>query len=121
MSYLLKVSQNGKVSPRNVQKACHSPYLPKRVSKVTSWNSEVSVSRSLLSQGINGLLLTINGCLLSKRRSVDGMYTLVFGRGDGHNTPCHRTAVSFLIVALAGAPSDILNGLGFRRFAPDYD
>ena len=33
---LLKVSQNGRVSPKYVKKACHSPYFTKRVRKVTS-------------------------------------------------------------------------------------
>ena len=31
-----KVSQNGKVSPKSVEKACRSPHIPKRVQKVTS-------------------------------------------------------------------------------------
>ena len=35
-SIFSKVKQNGEVSPNNVQKACHSPYSPKRGPKVTS-------------------------------------------------------------------------------------
>ena len=38
--------------------------------KVSSWNSEISNIRSLLSQGINGPYLTGNEGLWSKRRSV---------------------------------------------------
>ena len=34
--YFSKVSQNRKVSPKKCEKACHSPYIPKRVSKVSS-------------------------------------------------------------------------------------
>ena len=34
--FYCKVSQNGGVSLKYVEKACHSPYLPKRVPKVTS-------------------------------------------------------------------------------------
>ena len=33
---LLKVSQNGQVSPEKCNKACHSPYIQKRVQKVAS-------------------------------------------------------------------------------------
>ena len=50
----LKVSQNVEVSPKSVEKACHSPCSSKRCPKVTSWNSQISVFVSLLSQGING-------------------------------------------------------------------
>ena len=32
----LKLSQNQEVSPKSVNKACHSPYIQKRVRKVTS-------------------------------------------------------------------------------------
>ena len=32
----LKVSQNGEVSSKSVHKACHSPYIQKRVQEVTS-------------------------------------------------------------------------------------
>ena len=49
-----KLSENGQVSPECVEKASVSPYMPKRVPKVTSWNSEIYISASLLSQGING-------------------------------------------------------------------
>ena len=63
---LLKVSQKAIVSPKGVEKASHSPYLPKRVPEVTSWISRISVLASLLSQGINGLYLTGTGTLLSK-------------------------------------------------------
>ena len=51
---LSKVSKNDEVSPKYVEKACVSPYIPKRVPEVTSSNSQISISRSLLLQGING-------------------------------------------------------------------
>ena len=52
--HFLKVSQNAEVSPESVNKACHSPYIQKRVPNVTSWISGISQIASLLSQGING-------------------------------------------------------------------
>ena len=61
-----KVSQNAEVSPEKCQKACHSPCFPKRVPKVTSWISRISVFASLLSQGINGPFLTLGRTLWSK-------------------------------------------------------
>ena len=63
---LLKVSQNRVVSPIFVEKACHSPYIPKRGQEVASWKSEISRFSSLLSQGINGPILTLGPTLLSK-------------------------------------------------------
>ena len=61
-----KVSQNAKVSPNMSEKACHSPYIPKQGPEVTSWISGISVSGSLLSQGINGSFWRLTGTLLSK-------------------------------------------------------
>ena len=75
MTYSYKVSQNDEVSTKSVYKACHSPYIPKRVPDVASWISQISISPSLLSQGINGRYLTIPWTLLSKRRSVARVYT----------------------------------------------
>ena len=49
-----KVSKNDEVSPKYVEKASVSPCFTKRVRKVTSWNSQISVWPCLLSQGING-------------------------------------------------------------------
>ena len=60
-TFLSKVSQNGEVSTKKCQKACHSPYISKRPPKVTSWISQISVLLSLLLQGINGLFLTHHG------------------------------------------------------------
>ena len=53
-----KVSRNGEVSPKYVEKASHSPYLPKRVQKSPLDILQISISASLLSQGINGPFLT---------------------------------------------------------------
>ena len=61
-----KVSQNAEVSPKSVHKACHSPCFSKRASKVSSWNSEIYVLPSLLSQGINGPVLGLPDTLWSK-------------------------------------------------------
>ena len=61
-----KLSQNHGVSPKSVEKACHSPCFPKRVQEVTSWNSQISIFRSLLSQGINGPFLTLCPSSMSK-------------------------------------------------------
>ena len=49
-----KLSQNHEVSPKKHEKASHSPYISKRVREVTSWISQISISASLLLQGING-------------------------------------------------------------------
>ena len=49
-----KVSQNGIVSPRNVEKACHSPYFQNGLQKSPLDISRISILASLLSQGING-------------------------------------------------------------------
>ena len=61
-----KLSKNREVSPKYVEKACHSPYIPKRCPKVTSWNSQIPVFLSLLSQGINGPFWPSSRTLLSK-------------------------------------------------------
>ena len=50
-----KLSQNGIVSPKCVEKACHSPHIQKRVQKSPLDISQISTFASLLSQGINGL------------------------------------------------------------------
>ena len=49
-----KVSINLRVSPVFVHEACHSPYIKKHGPNVTTLNSQISKSGSLLSQGING-------------------------------------------------------------------
>ena len=64
--HFLKVSQNQEVSPKSIEKACHSPRFPKTAPEVTSWISQISILASLLSQGINGSYLTIRRTLLSK-------------------------------------------------------
>ena len=61
-----KVSQNGEVSPKVSEKASRSPYIPKRVPEVTSSISQISIIRSLLSQGINGPVLGLTLTLCSK-------------------------------------------------------
>ena len=41
-SQYTKVSQNGKVSPKSSHEACHSPYIKKEASKVTTLNFQIS-------------------------------------------------------------------------------
>ena len=90
-----KVSQNGNVSPESVEKAYVSPYITKRVRKVTSWISQISRFPSLLSQGINGPYLTVHGTLLSKRRSVDGCAHPCTRETDGQIPPRTTAASCF--------------------------
>ena len=65
-SIFSKVSQNGRVSSKYVEKACHSPYIQKRVQKSPLDISRISIYASLLSQGINGPFLTGSPAKVSK-------------------------------------------------------
>ena len=80
------------MSPKYVEKASRSPYISKRVQKVTSWISRISILLSLLSQGINRAVLTTRRGLLSKRRSVDRCAHTCSGSRRGRQYPrCRRS------------------------------
>ena len=121
---LLKVSQNGIVSPKKLEKACHSPYIQNGPQ-----NSPLGILRIPFSAAFSHKELMGHFC-----RVADFIVKMTKCRRDVHTCtqPCAREVCAccmsqislwsiFLRHAWSHAWRGILNASVFNRFTGDYD
>ena len=119
-----KVSKNLEVSPKSVEKACHSPHLQNGLQKSPLDILRIPYSPAFSHKELMGRFLTVPSTLWSKRRSVARcapLYSTDVTRNGRQIPPLPTTASCPLSAAPHLARRGILNGSVLASFTGDYD
>ena len=123
-SYSCKVSQNGRVSPEFVEKACHSPHSQNGLQKSALEILRFPISAAFSHKELMGLFRPY-GRLYCQNDEVSPVCTPIVTRETVVRYP-HRPRSKLLLgsaphLTQRTASGGILNASVFKRFTGDYD
>ena len=122
--HFLKVSQNGGVSPKSHQKACHTPYSQNGSQKSPLGIPGIPFSVAFSHKELMGHFYRYSYIIVKMTKCRQDVHTSVTRRGRWlhvSDLPLVDLSETCLDATSARDSSDILNELVFRRFTGDYD
>ena len=116
---LLNYSQNARVSPKYVNKACHSPYLQNGLQKSALQILRFPYFVAFSHKELMGLFWPRADFIVKMMKCRQNVHTR--SREVVADTPTDHASKLAPVVGSSSAQRGILIGLVLRRFAPDYD